>query len=264
MKSRGRGRHGEREIDTFVLLFVREGTLHMEEAGREFTVGAGQSLLLWPQRHHKGLADYPEDLQFFWLHFDLAPPQGATQVESDGNNVDSTAVLLNVPQYTTVARPDFVTELFRRYLDDQESGRLQPLSASLLVWLILCEIADARPALEARASTSLAGRAYAHLRTHFHERITAHHVARALGCNPQYLSRAYQQTYGQTLTATLRRMRLHHARSLLLHSNANVSEIARQCGFEDVAYFHRVFKAHEGMTPLNFRLLHARLKVNTE
>ena len=249
--SRGRNRHIERVFEAFVLIFVREGVLHIEEENRAFEVGAGQSLLLWPQRAHRGTQDYAENLQFFWLHFVL----------SDSNQAPA---LLNVPQHTTIARPDFVSGLFHRFLDDQNTGRLQPLSSALLVWMILTEISDTRVAFPAHSATALAGRAYAHIRTHFHRKLTASDVAKAVECNPQYLSRVFAQSYGQTLTETIRRVRINHARSLLLHSNRNVGEIARECGFEETAYFQRVFKAQEGVPPLHFRRLHARLKINTE
>ncbi|RYX84371.1 AraC family transcriptional regulator [bacterium] len=249
MMSRGIGRHINRTADFFVLLFVREGVLHIEELGTAFEVQAGQSLLLWPGRRHGGTKDYDENLQFYWLHFNL------TDIGEDHP-------ALSIPQYTNVTRPDFVTELFRRYLDDQETGHLQPLGAALYSWMILMEISDTRPPLDTGAATSLAGRAYAFVRTHFHEKITASDVAFALGYNSQYLGRVFQRTYNQSLAEAIRRARISHAKSLLLHTNHNVGEIARLSGFEDTTYFQRVFKQLEGMTPLRFRRLHARMMIN--
>jgi AraC-like DNA-binding protein len=249
MVSRGKGRHIERTADFFVLLFVREGVLHIEEEGVPFEVQAGQSLLLWPGRHHKGTRDYDENLQFFWLHFTLPAHQDSPTT-------------LRIPQHADLTRPDFVTELFRRFLDDQDSGHLQPLSAALYSWMILNEVADTRPPTDTRAATILAGNAYNYIRTHFHEKISASHVALAVGYNAQYLGRIFQQTYRLSLAGAIRRTRINHAKSLLLHTDSNIGEIARLSGFDDITYFQRVFKELEGMTPLRFRRLHARMKVN--
>jgi AraC-like DNA-binding protein len=51
---------------------------------------------------------------------------------------------------------------------------------------------------------------------------------------------------------------------MLIESNRNVEEISRACGFTDVRYFRRLFKRHEGMTPLAFRRLYAQMHVNTQ
>ncbi len=249
MMSRGIGRHIDRVTSFFVLLFVREGVLHIEEEGQEFAVQAGHSLLLWPGRHHRGTRDYDENLQFYWLHFTLPQTHENPQ-------------FLSIPQYANVTRPDFVTELFRRYLDDQETDYLQPLGAALYSWMILMEVADTRPPLDSGAATSLAGRAYAYIRTHFHEKISASDVASALGYNAQYLGRIFQRTYRQSLAEAIRKARISHAKSLLLHTNHNVGEIARLSGFEDITYFQRVFKQLEGITPLSFRRLYARMMIN--
>ena len=57
--------------------------------------------------------------------------------------------------------------------------------------------------------------------------------------------------------------RLKHAREFLMHTDANVNEIARECGFNSAAYFRRSFKTAEGMSPTHWRRLHGRLHANT-
>jgi len=173
---------------------------------------------------------------------------------------------LDILQHATVSRPDHLAELFRRFLDDQEAGRLQDVAADLLLSLMLCEVSDsdgAQTSIEKNAAV-LAGRADAYIRTHFHASLSTSSLARELGCNPDYLGRVFRRVYGRTPTETIHWRRLRHARKLLLESDRNVEEISRTCGFEDVRYFRRLFKRHEGMAPLAFRRLYAQLHVNTE
>ena len=54
--SRGRGMHAERVIDSFELIFVRQGSLSMHEDGHEFVVSKGQTLILYPGCTHGGTA----------------------------------------------------------------------------------------------------------------------------------------------------------------------------------------------------------------
>lgn len=253
--SRGEGTHPERVIDSHELIFVRDGMLKMREDENCFEVAAGQSLLLWPGRWHGGMEPYPPDLSFYWIHF-----------AADGCPDRPARPPLAVPQHATVTRPDHLAELFRRFLDDQEAGSQSDVSASLLLMLMLCEVSGSNNAVGSphHNAAVLAGRADTYIRTHFHAPLSASSVAGELGCNPDYLGRAFRGAYGRTLSEAIHTRRLRHARRMLLESDRNVNEVARACGFTDVRYFRRVFKRHEAMTPLAFRRLYAQLHVNTE
>jgi AraC-like DNA-binding protein len=252
--SRGEGRHPDRRLSSYELIFVRKGILAIKEEERAFEVGTGQSLILWQDRRHWGTGPFSTDLAFYWVHFTLQHASARVGPQH-----------LKIPQYVNVSRPDHMTELFRRFLDDQESGALDATSAALLLMLMLCEVARSRPSTGTRESASvrLAGRADTYIRTHFHQRLTPVGLANALECNANYLSRIFHQVYGRTLTEAIHQCRLRYARQLLLDDDRNVDAIAHACGFSDTGYFRRLFKRHEGMTPLAFRRLYSRLHTNT-
>jgi mannose-6-phosphate isomerase-like protein (cupin superfamily) len=48
--SRGVGSHPARSLHSWEIIFVEKGTLTIREEDKIFTVNAGESLLLWPQR----------------------------------------------------------------------------------------------------------------------------------------------------------------------------------------------------------------------
>lgn len=258
--SRGTGQHMDRHMGCFDLLFVRRGMLPIQEENQAFQVVAGQTLILWPHRHHWGTGKFSDDMILYWLHFDVAqashlPTAKQFQVEEK----------VEVPQYVTVARPDVLESLFRRFLDDQATDCLQSHNASLLVSLMLCEIA--RPPLEqtgSRQKAVLAGRALAYIRAHLHLPLTASFVAQQLGYQGDYLNRVFHQTYRHTLTQEIHLSRMGYARWLLLHSSQSIKEIALNCGFSDMNYFARLFKRYEGVSAANFRRLHAQAEVNYE
>lgn len=253
--SRGVGRHPTRTITSYELILVREGVLHIEEEGRRFDVEPGQTLLLWPGRRHGGAAPYPPELSYYWIHF-TASDNGLPVAERD----------LQVPQIRTIARPDHLVALYRRFLEDQETGVLTQTVADLMLLLMLCEVV-AQPRAEQGSETAaavLAGRADAYIRTNFHTDLSTAGLADRLGCSADYLGRAYRSVYGVSVVEAIHRRRMHHARLLLMSGDQNVDEVSRACGFADSGYFRRVFKRHEGMTPLRYQRLHARVHVNTE
>jgi len=253
--SRGCGIHPDRVIDSYELIFVRKGHLDMQEHGRAFVIETGQTLVLWPGRRHGGTRPYLHDLSFYWIHFRIAPWK---KHASPDNRIV-------VPQQAAVRRPDRLAELYHRFINDQESGDLQPIPAALLVMLMLCEAAAVGLPSIKMASTAhvLAERAEAFITTHFQSAINTAGIARELHCNPDYLGRIFRQVKGITLTDFIHQRRLREARALLRESALNVDQIAQACGFQDGGYFRRIFRRHEGMSPLAYRRLYARTHINT-
>ncbi|WP_242202071.1 helix-turn-helix domain-containing protein [Aestuariivivens insulae] len=58
--------------------------------------------------------------------------------------------------------------------------------------------------------------------------------------------------YNTTPGKWLSNKRLEHAAGLLLNSNSNITQVAFDCGFEDVSHFSRAFKEKFGMSPSNY------------
>jgi len=254
--SRGEGIHPTRVIGSYELIFVRQGRLGMFEGRRRFELDAGQTLLLWPGRKHGGTIPYPRDLSFYWIHFTLNP--GAMKYRP--------VILLSARQTAILRQPDRLVELFRRFLDDQESGCLTPVNGACLIIQMLTEVSRSfkNTMHENSSSIILASRAEDYIRTHFDKSISARDIARALRCNPDYLGRIFHLAFDCTLTERLHQRRIQKAKSLLLDGKLNINEIASNCGFNDAVFFRRIFERKCDMTPLAFRKLYARVHVNTE
>lgn len=81
-------------------------------------------------------------------------------------------------------------------------------------------------------------------------------LGRHFAIHPNYLSTLFRRATGMTMTAYLRRCRVEKARELLVLSTASVSDIAKQVGFDNPQYFHRVFRKEVGLTPQDYRCQH--------
>jgi len=245
--------HPERILNSYELVFVKEGVLYLSEEENDFEVRAGEALLLWPGRHHRGTRPSSRDLKFYWAHF-----------THDALAVMSQEGQLQARQHAAVARPDHVTALFRRLLDDQELFGARSATLSLLMMLILCELARSSQSArtEEGAASVLAGKADVVIQTKFQDAISSSSIAAELRCNPDYLGRVFRAEYGKTLTDAINERRTRHAAALLAETRSGIDEIARQCGFADTVYFRRIFKRNQGMTPGAFRSLHTRTHIN--
>jgi AraC-like DNA-binding protein len=206
--------------------------------------------LLHAGRRHRGATPFAEDLSFYWIHFviDASAARGAQ---------------LELQKFTLVQRPDCVAELFHRYLDDQEAGRLDPLYAGLLLLQILCEVSRKEATAQPARGASITGRAEAYVTRHLTEQLSTARIARALRVNPDYLNRAFRKLHQLTITEYIHRRRLADAATLLRDTTQSVEEIASACGYRSVAHFRRVFQRVRGVSPLAYRGLMARAYVNT-
>jgi AraC-like DNA-binding protein len=54
---------------------------------------------------------------------------------------------------------------------------------------------------------------------------------------------------GASFTARLTERRLHKAAERLAHGEGRISDIAFECGFNDLSYFNRCFRRRFGLTP---------------
>ena len=252
--SPGQGVHATRTLDSYELLLVRTGRISMFEDDRRFDVRAGQALILRPGRTHGGFGPYEPELSFYWVHFRIRTRRPGSPVGR-----------LSVPQLTTLQEPERVYELFHRFIDDQETDSLTPLAASLIVMLMLAELAHAARAdgHAPRDGGDLAGRVDQFISRNFHVPLGTAAVAGALHYNPDYLGRVYRKVKGHSITDALNRCRVKEARALLRQNSVTVREVARACGFKDVGYFRIVFKRYSGVTPGAFRHLYSHLHINT-
>lgn len=68
-----------------------------------------------------------------------------------------------------------------------------------------------------------------------------------------YLSKTYQATYGETLQAASRRLRMARACQLLERTGMAVEDVAASCGFGSSSSFARAFRAEIGVTSTGYR-----------
>ena len=86
-----------------------------------------------------------------------------------------------------------------------------------------------------------------------YEHIKTQHLvsyyASLLNVSPNHLNKSVKSETGKPATKWIEETILLEAKYLLFQTTLSVSEIAMQVGHEDVSYFSRFFKKHEGITP---------------
>ncbi|MED5620331.1 AraC family transcriptional regulator [Ideonella sp. BN130291] len=65
--------------------------------------------------------------------------------------------------------------------------------------------------------------------------------------------RVYHAVHGETIAATVKRLRLHRAAGFIAHTALPMSEVARRSGYDNLQSFTRIFKSVYGLPPARYR-----------
>ena len=84
--------------------------------------------------------------------------------------------------------------------------------------------------------------------------LTLESIASELYVSQSHLSRMFQKVTGGSFLDYVRDVRISLACKLLRTTNLTNEEIVGRCGLKDIPHFYRLFKAHMGMTPYQYRM----------
>lgn len=92
-----------------------------------------------------------------------------------------------------------------------------------------------------------------YMQENYWEDLSLDFLAKLFHFNPSYFSNLFKSKAGIGFSEYLLHIRIQQAKSLLVSSNKKISDIARQVGFRDAAYFNKLFKRATGVSPNSFR-----------
>jgi AraC family transcriptional activator of pobA len=162
--------------------------------------------------------------------------------------LSQSAVVRGTPQIRAAMKQIFAEHAAR---DFGRAHVLRALSATL-IGLVARELArDSHKG--STAETDLFRRFEALLDQHHLERWSVADYAKRLSITPTHLNRITRAATGDTASHLILNRLIREARRNLVYTNLPVSTIAYALGFEDPAYFSRVYAAATGLSPRAFR-----------
>jgi AraC family transcriptional regulator len=96
-------------------------------------------------------------------------------------------------------------------------------------------------------------RVTAHVFDHLDDALDLSRLAEIACLSPYHWHRIYHAMRGETIAATVRRLRLSRATAWLTHTDMPIAEIAAKSGLGGVESFTRQFRAAYGMPPAKYR-----------
>lgn len=230
------------------VLFVKEGSGMFCVENEKYPFSRGDLIALNPRKPHSELVFDTPKRELIFL--------GITRLSVEGFPYNS---LIKSESCKVVGSGEFYDQLcfyFEQLIAENEMKQAYfTLTSDALLSIIISYILrltspDANEIFESK-------RTYNEIKAYFDENFTTidtiDNACRSLYINKFYLTHLFKDTLGIPPLKYLIQKRISLAKHLLESTEDSIAEIAKACGYLDAAYFCRVFKKVEGVTPLVYR-----------
>ena len=126
------------------------------------------------------------------------------------------------------------------------------MSTMDLLLMNLCTLSSDTLTDMSRGSNTITIQALEYIDTRF-DRGTLEELASITGYSTAYLSRLLKQNTGLNFKQLLQQRRLQEAAYLLENTTLTTEKIIKKIGYENSAYFYRIFEAKYGCSPKDYR-----------
>ncbi len=238
----------------FELIRILSGSLILQLDGTEYLGTAGDSFLLSGGTLHSAIPEFChyECIVFDFNYFIKDKQACLPQLKSIADEESSLPFYYPASQIKENA-------LFREISNSLSSRQLGYelhvqgafyLFLSLNLYHSTLEISN--KTLGARKKVKQFKTALTYIHRHYQEEISLDRIADSVFMNPKYFCRFFKEFAHQTPMQYLNTYRIESACEKLSTSHKSITEIAFECGFNDVGYFIKVFKKIKGITPGEF------------
>ena len=95
-------------------------------------------------------------------------------------------------------------------------------------------------------------KAVKYIRDHLAEDITVDCLASVAGFSKYHFVREFKRVTSYTVVSYLNMARIERSKELLAMGEMGIGEIADTCGYNNLSYFSKMFRAHTGLTPSEY------------
>lgn len=244
--------------DSMELVYIKRGSGLVQTGAQVCTAQSGDIFVLTPGTLHAIRQTESCTMEYENIIFDVELLGGAEDLCAEKYLLPLQSGRLALPEHIT---PDeaWYPQAADCLKEAEEANRCKQfgyelcIKGALLRFLaLLIAQSKALPPAE-KASTQRLRAVLQWISAHYSEPVCVADAVALCQCSPNHFMRWFRQMTGQTFIIFLREYRLNAAAEALRTTEDTILSISEQCGFENLSYFNREFKAHFGMTPREYR-----------
>lgn len=161
--------------------------------------------------------------------------------------------------YKTQIKDKKLEELFnvfvREYNETTSDLKVPAVRAAVLQIMLHISrnhVSESNDRLHQRSS-EIIHKALNFINSNYEKKLTLETVAKNINVSKFYFEREFKKYTGYTVITYVNMLRCRQAKRLLKHSDNSISEIAKECGFENMSYFSRTFYKYENILPSDYK-----------
>ncbi len=234
-------------LQSFLFFMVLDGAGKLEYNGKEYKLVEGSCVFINCQHPYSHTTDANDLWHLSWCHFygpslssiyDKYCERGGRPVFMPDDNTPFTATLEDL--MTTAKSSDYMRDMM---INEQ----LSKLLTMIMSYSWHPEDKKSTP----KRTSVVEVKEY--LDQHYNDRIVLDELSIMFFIDKYYLAKTFKNQFGLPISTYLQNLRITKAKQLLRFSNKTVEEIGYEVGLGNPAYFSRVFKNVEGVSPKLYR-----------
>ena len=253
----------DRKIGDYEFVFVTRGTGRFAIEDRIYDVRANDLILLKPDAAHRAQS-LTLPFGFLCIHFDLYVSHMMNIIKADRQFISETLpqkpikygkAILDYPEFSVVDNSSYLNTLLKRVILEvrsKQNGFNTVIKALFTDFLFNLFRKSGDSGLEKKYPEEISS-IMEYINANYMKRLHLPDIAEHVHLHHTYVSALFKKHTGLTFSEFLILRRLSVARRLLLETEEKIDEIADSVGFCDLHHFSKVFKAHEGLSPSQYR-----------
>ena len=234
-------------LQSFLFFMVTSGSGKLTYENKQYELIINSCVFIDCRKPYSHTTD-PNDLwHLSWCHFygpslssiyDKYCERGGRPVFTPDDNIPFTATLEDL--MTTAKSSDYMRDMMIN----------EKLSTLLTLIMSYSWHPEDRTSAPKRASVS---EVKEYLDSHYNKRVSLDELSTKFFIDKYYLAKTFKNQFGLSISTSLQNLRITKAKQLLRFSDKTVEEIGYEVGLVNPAYFSRVFKNVEGVSPKIYR-----------
>jgi AraC-like DNA-binding protein len=243
------------------IYYIENGGGHLVLENELYTLHPGQAFIIPTSLDQRGEIDQQHGLQKIWTHFSVVAMQSLYLL-----------MLHPPPRCLSGETGKQIGKLMRQMLDewtDAKPGHHLAIKSLIMQVIVTAYRAPEEDIVKpdelvAKSSSPIPSPADEHYKAirdvlnlmaeHYMAPWTLAEFAAHVELSPNYFNTLFRRVIGLPPMRFLESLRLRHARTLLGGTQMHITEIAPQVGYQDAAYFTRVFTKQTGQSPTAYRI----------
>lgn len=271
--------HFKRNINEYVLYFIRSGELHLKEADNHYVLRKGDMLILEPNLTHEGTAKHVCD--YYYIHFE--------HPDIKSIKVDDMPALANYfiveheqspfiphkpsitginpysccfPKFHTISDKTRFSLALHALNEMQQLYKRRHYNRSLTALRftqLLIELSRENFMDELRRNDRIPSKSFVkvnalldYIHQNYQKKISGSDIELAFESNYDYINRAFKLVTGQSISRYINTVRINQAKELIETTSLGIGEIGYLIGINDPYHFSKVFKKYVGLSPTQY------------